>query len=99
MTTTLMNIDSHGKTIPTEVFHPPGQPNGAIVIAHGSDGMTEPWASLIREYGAELAGKGFTGFIPNYFAKTGTAPGPTVFGQIPANLDLWVEAVGDVVAH
>lgn len=99
MTTDLIDIDSHGTAIRTEVFHRPGLPDAAIVLAHGSDGMTEPWATLIREYAAELAGKGFAAFVPSYFAKTGTAPGPGVFAQIPANLDAWIETVGDVVAH
>src|SRR6266508_1794964 len=99
MTTDLLDIDSHGTAIRTEVFHPPGLPDAAIVLAHGSDGMTEPWAALIREYATELAGKGFIAFIPSYFAKTGTVSGPSVFAQIPANLDSWVETVGDVVAH
>ena len=97
--TQLIDIHSHGTAIPTEVFPPVGAPNGAIVIAHGSDGMAEPWAALIREYGADLAGKGFTAFIPSYFAKTGTNPGLAVFAQIPAHLDSWVEAVGDVLAQ
>src|SRR6266545_3950860 len=95
----LMDIDSHGTAIRTEVFHPRGREIAAIVLAHGSDGMTEPWTALIREYAAELAGKGFIAFIPSYFAKTGTVPGPAVFGQIPALLVGWIEAVSDVVAH
>ncbi len=98
--TELMDIDSHGISIRTEVFHPLGQLNGAtVVLAHGSDGMNEPWAALIREYAAELAEKGFTVFIPSYFAKTRTIAGPRVFAEIPANLEAWVEAVGDVAAH
>ncbi len=98
--TDLINIDSHGTSVPTEVFNPLGHADGAaIVIAHGSDGMTVPWAELIREFAADLAGKGFTAFIPSYFAKTGTVPGPAVFAQIPAGLDSWVGTVRDVVAH
>jgi carboxymethylenebutenolidase len=98
--TNLINIDSHGTTMQTEVFHPAGTRNGgAIVVAHGSDGMAEPWADLIRGYATELAGQGFSAFIPSYFAKTGTVPGPSVFSQLPAKLPLWVEAVSDAVAH
>src|SRR5580765_5753057 len=93
-------IDSHGTAIPTELFAPAGANNGgAVVVAHGSDGMLEPWASMIREYASELAGKGFTALIPNYFAKTRTIPGPAVFTQLPANLNSWVEAVSDVVTY
>jgi len=98
--TTFVNIDSHGTAIQTEVFHPAGTMNGgAIIVAHGSDGLTPPWEALIREYAIELAAKGFTALIPSYFAKTGTVPGPSVFSQLPANLDSWVEAVSDSVAH
>jgi carboxymethylenebutenolidase len=98
--TSLINIDSHGTTIQTEVLRPPGTPNGgAVVVAHGSDGMAEPWADLIRAYATELAGQGFTAFIPNYFAKTGTVPGHSVFSQLPASLNSWVEAVSDAVTQ
>lgn len=97
---TWIQIDSQGKPVPMEVFEPSGTRNNcAIVIAHGSDGMVEPWAAVIREYAAELAGQGFTAWIPNYFAKTGTAAGPGVFAELPVHRDAWVEAVRDAVAH
>jgi dienelactone hydrolase len=96
----LIDIDSHGTAIQTELFSPAGALNGgAIIVAHGSDGMTEPWAAMIREYATELAAKGFNALIPNYFGKTGTTPGPHVFAEMPANLHAWEEAVRDTVAH
>jgi dienelactone hydrolase len=96
----VINVNSHGTPISTEVFKPQGRVDGAaVVLAHGSDGLTPPWADLIREFAADLAGQGFTAFIPSYFEKTGTAAGPGVFGQIPVNLDSWIATVGDVVAH
>ncbi len=97
--TELMDIYSGGTAIRTEVYDPTGAPSAAIVIAHGSDGMAEPWAALIREYATELAAKGFTAFIPSYFLKTGTVAGPGVFAHIPKHLNSWVEAVSEVVAH
>jgi len=46
------------------MFNAAGAPNGGIVvIAYGSDGMTDdlngPWAAMIREYAGELSRKGF----------------------------------------
>jgi carboxymethylenebutenolidase len=99
MGTDLIHIDSHGTAIPTEVFRAEGTAHAAIVVVHGSDGMNEPWAALIREYATELAGQGFTAFIPNYFVRTRTVPGPAVFAQMPENLAAWTEAVADVVGH
>ncbi|MCC6589930.1 MAG: dienelactone hydrolase family protein [Bryobacterales bacterium] len=100
MITEKVSIASHGMTVPAERFQPNGNGNGgAIVVAHGSDGMKEPWAELIREYGTELAGKGFAVVIPDYFASTGTVPGMGVFAEIPAKLSLWQQAVADTVAY
>jgi len=78
----LIDIDSHGTAIPTEVFRSAGKPDATIVLVHGSDGVNEPWAALIREYATDLAGRGFATFIPRYFVKTNTDPGPGVFVQI-----------------
>lgn len=66
------------------------------MIAHGSDGMAEPWATLIREYAVELAGKGYHVLIPSYLEKTGTVRGTAVFGAIPNNAPAWTDAVSDV---
>lgn len=100
MDTKTVSIASHNTFVPAELFQPSGGVNGAaIVIAHGSDGMKEPWAELIREYGTELASNGFTVLIPDYFASTGTAPGRGVFAEIAANLAVWQAVVGDAVAH
>ncbi len=96
----LIDIDSHGKTISTELFTPKGVANGkAVIIAHGSDGMAEPWAALIRDYATDLAAKGYEVLIPSYLDKTGTVRGPAVFPAIPANLQSWTEAVADTTAY
>lgn len=98
--TNSISIDSHGTPIQAELFRPVGTANGGVIIvAHGSDGMNEPWAAMIRDYATELTGKGFTALIPNYFVKTGTTAGHSVFSEIPVNLHSWVESVSDTVAH
>jgi dienelactone hydrolase len=97
--TNLISIDSHGTAIQAELFRPAGAINcGAIVVAHGSDGMTGLWAAQIREYATDLAAKGFTALIPNYFTKTDTTPGPRVFSEMQANLHAWQEAVSDTLS-
>jgi len=98
--TDMIRIDSHGTAIQGELFSPTAVSNGGlIVVAHGSDGMNEPWAAMIREYATELGVKGFTALIPNYFGKTGTVPGPHVFAELAANLQSWEEAVSDTITH
>ena len=93
-------IESHGKAIATEVFPPAGASRGvSVVIAHGTDGMKEPWGAMIREYAAALAAMGITALIPNYFEKTVTAPGMQVWSSPPAHLDAWLEAVDDTVSY
>jgi hypothetical protein len=57
---TTINIKSGEAVIPAEVSYPTGTPNGGVVvIAYGSDGLTDdlngPWASMIREYADELS--------------------------------------------
>lgn len=44
-----VNFNSSGTAVPAELFNPVGTPNGGVVvIAYGSDGMVEPWATMIR---------------------------------------------------
>src|SRR5689334_1891792 len=89
-----MNIPiySHGCRFQAELFTPTTMANGAaVVVAHGSDGMIEPWASMIREYATDLAARGFAALVPHYFDKTNG------FSQTPASLTAWVEAVADTV--
>lgn len=47
----MTNFSSGGTTIPAELYNPAGTPNGGVVvIAYGSDGMNDPWATMIRDY-------------------------------------------------
>ncbi len=98
--TEIIKIDSHGTAIQVEIFHPTGASNGGvIVVAHGSDGMNEPWAAMIRDYATDLAAKGLTVLIPHYFETTGTVPGPRVFAEFADNLQFWEKAVSDTIGH
>src|SRR5882672_7281492 len=99
MISTLVRINSHGTAVQAETFTPTAPNGGAVIVAYGSDGMTEPWASMIREYASELASKGFNSLIPDYFGKTGSSPGGQIFSEIPANLHRWQEAASDVVSY
>ncbi|SRR6266496_888084 len=98
------NFTSGGAVIPAEMFDAIGKPNGGVVvIAYGSDGMTDnlngPWASMIRDYADELSRKGFTTMIPDYFARTGTEPGISALEQIQVHVDTWQATVGDAITH
>lgn len=99
-----INFKSGEAMIPAELFDATGTPNGGVVvIAYGSDGMTDdlngPWATMIREYADELSRKGFATIIPYYFAKTGTEPGISALEQIPIHVDAWQATVGDAITH
>ena len=76
---TTTSYTSKGKTVACEVYPPTSANGGVIVIAYGSDGMIDnahgKWAKMMREYAADLAAKGFTAVIPDYFLATGTAAG------------------------
>jgi hypothetical protein len=56
---TKTNFTSGGKTIEAELYNPSATANGGvIVIAYGTDGMTDnlnsPWATMIRDYATKL---------------------------------------------
>jgi dienelactone hydrolase len=104
MATTTIKFKSGEAVIPAEMVDGTGIPNGGIVvIAYGSDGMTDdlngPWASMIREYADGLSRKGFSAIIPDYFAKTGTEPGKAALEQIPIHVDTWQATVGDAITY
>ena len=99
-----IHIPSHGKSMTAELYTPAGSSaTGLIVIAYGSDGLTDdlsgPWATMIRGYADSLAGKGFTALIPDYLAVTNTRPGPEVFEMIPHYRDDWQGAISDAIDH
>lgn len=101
--TNTMHIASGGKPFTAEMYPPAGTPaNGLIVIAYGSDGLTDkmsgPWATMIRGYAEALAAKGFTALIPDYLAITpNVQPGSGVFAAMPRHRDDWQQAVSDAI--
>jgi dienelactone hydrolase len=103
--TNTITIASRGKSMTAELYTPAGTAvKGLIVIAYGSDGLTNtlsgPWATMIRGYAKSLAGKGFTTLIPDYLAiTTNTKPGPAVFEMIPRCRDDWQGAISDAIDH
>lgn len=99
-----MSFISNGITIQAELFTPLGTlKGGVIVIAYGTDGMTDnlngPWATMIRDYANELATKGFVALIPDYLGKTGTQPGLSALELINVYRDTWQSTIADAVTH
>ena len=88
-------------SIPAELFNPVGTPNGGVVvIAHGSDGLNEPWLTLMRQFATEVSRSGFVALMPNYFAATpGTLAGEAAMLAIAVQLPKWQATVADAVTH
>ena len=103
--TNTISITSHGKSMTAELYTPAGTTTntGVIIIAYGSDGLTDdltgPWATMIRGYADSFVEKGCAAIIPDYFAITETQPGLDVFPQIPHCRDKWQEAISDAIDH
>ena len=88
-----ISFTSDGKQISAEMYKPSAPNGGAVVIAYGSDGFVDnqngPWATMIRGYAHDLADKGFTAVVPDYFQRTGTKPGDiTISDATLDDLDL-----------
>jgi dienelactone hydrolase len=98
---TAIKFSSYGSSISAEVFRPAVGEGGIVVIAYGSDGMTDnlnnPLASMIRDYDEKLSSQGHTAIIPDYFARTGTEPGRSALEEIPVYLDEWQATVLDAM--
>jgi dienelactone hydrolase len=99
-----ISYTSRGVAITAELSTPTAtSPRGLIVIAYGSDGLTDnlsgPWATMIRDYADSLAREGFVALIPDYLGVTRTPPGPTVFALITEQRDHWEEAISDAINH
>jgi dienelactone hydrolase len=97
---TTIKFSSHGSSISPEVFGSvSGAKGGIVVIAYGSDGMTDnlngPWASMIRDYAEKLSSQGHPAIIRDYFARTGTEPGLGALEDIPVHLDEWQATILD----
>ena len=101
---TTISYPSAGMPITAELFSPAGAGRGAaVVIAHGSDGVTDnlsgPWATMMRDYGTELAKGGFHALLPHYFEKTETPPGPAAMQTMLVHMHAWQQALADGLAH
>jgi len=105
-------ICGNGKSISAAVYEPATTaPHGVVVIAYGSDGLTDnlhgPWKTMVSGYAEQLAADGFTALIPDYFAYTAsspapapfTSPGPTWPDDIFRHRDDWQRAISDAVDH
>lgn len=106
--TTTTTFTSGGKTISAELFRPDTSNGGTVVIAYGSDGLVNnshgPWATMIREYAADLAADGFSAIIPDYFQRTSTIAGEIDFlkegaQQIWLHRDAWQSTIEDALNH
>ena len=99
-----VSFTSGGKTITAELFEPaitPATPTGVVVVAYGTDGLVNsengPWKTMIEGYAAALALDGFVALIPDYLARTGTAPGLAVLAAIGTLRDQWQAALANAV--
>lgn len=97
-----IHFSSHGKSIAADLYRPAAaQAKGLVVIAYGSDGLTDtlsgPWATLINGHAQALAGKRLSVLVPDYLAATGTAPGVGVFERIATCRAAWQGALSDAV--
>jgi carboxymethylenebutenolidase len=87
-----------------ELFEPLGASNGAaVVIAYGSEGMTNhlsgPWGTMVHEFAEELVAKGITVVIPNYLVVTGTPPAPDVWFLIGRHGGTWQGSIADAMTY
>jgi dienelactone hydrolase len=105
---TTTNYTVKGKTVACECYTPAITNGGAVVIAYGSDGMIDnahgKWATMLREYAGDLAAKGYTAIIPNYFLTTGTAAGSIDYQGDGAqivflNRSTWALALNEAITH
>lgn len=76
---------------------------GLVVIAYGTDGLTNHltglWETMIRGYAESLATSGFVAMIPDFLGVTGTTPGKAVLGSLATNRDKWQTAISDAIDH
>jgi dienelactone hydrolase len=94
-----ITLVSGTNSMTADMYTPPGASQGLIVIAYGSDGLTNdlsgPWKTMIQGYATSLADKGFSAVIPDYLSTTGTQPGPAVFDAMSRLRDTWQTALSD----
>jgi dienelactone hydrolase len=94
------SFTSNSTSIAAELFRPNENANGGVVIiAHGTDGLLEPWGEQILGYGEALADEGFIAFVPKYFESTQTTPGPAALEAIGRYRDTWQQTLADAASY
>jgi len=104
MAVAAVKMTSGAAQIPGELHSPSGtHVTGLVLIAHGTDGFEDnergPWKTMIRGYAAQLAELGFFALIPEYFAKTQTAPGGPAMEVMRQHRTDWASALADCATY
>ena len=93
---------SGGQAVPLEWSLPAaGGPHPAVVLLHGSDGLSASGPRFRQMMGA-LAGLGYASLLPHYFARTGDddiGTGAQRAQAIAQSYPLWQEVLADTVAE
>ncbi len=97
-----ITFSSGGLSIPAELYPPTIPASGsAVVIAHGSDGITDhrngPWATMMRDYASTFSRKGCAVLLPYYFERTGTEPGEEAMLSMFAHMPAWQDTLADAL--
>jgi dienelactone hydrolase len=99
ITKTTLTLTSGKGALSAGLYTPAGVAKGLVVIAYGSDGLTDdlsgPWKTMIEGYAQALAEQGFHAVIPDYLSVTDTHPGPAVFDVMARHRDTWQAALSD----
>jgi dienelactone hydrolase len=94
-----ITLTSGGKPLQADVYAPAVSAHGLIVVAYGSDGLTNdlsgPWKTMIEGYATSLAEKGLFVAIPDYLKATDTIPGQEVFDVMARLSSTWQAALSD----
>lgn len=101
---TTVSFLSNGKRVDAELHAPQGSgPRGLVVVAYGTDGFTDNltgrWKTMIRGYAEDLARAGSFAMVPDYFERTGTAPGEQAMLATMNLRPAWEAALLDAVSH
>lgn len=91
-----LTLQSGGKPVTVEAFSPQEGKHPAILVLHGSDGLSDAHAAGYRLLCRELASKGYLVLFPHYFERTGTLMGGPA--ENVKNWPAWVQTIEDAVA-
>jgi dienelactone hydrolase len=80
------------------VFAPAGGGrHPATVILYGTFGLLPEYRDDILSFGEALAAEGLIAFLPHYFDRTNTAPGPEAIAAIGQHYAAWLRTCGDAL--